>query len=102
VGAQHVFVHLDTPSRPAGNAELAGRDFRERGHELVTPGDVVDVVLEDARVRDRRAPLGGDEGREMAVVVVRRTVDLERLGEVGDLLRLMEAVPDYGRKSRLP
>src|SRR5207344_1988717 len=94
VGVEHVLVHLDAPARPARDVELAGRDLRERGHELVAPRDVVDVELEDARVRYGSAPLGRDERREVTVVVVRRAVDLERLREVGDLLRLVEAVPD--------
>ena len=91
---EHVLVQLDAPARARGTAQLAAADLGQRGDELVAPRDVVDVVLEDPRVRDRRAPLRGDERREVAVVVVRRAVDLERLGEVGDLLRLVEAVPD--------
>ena len=92
---QHRLVQLDPPPRAGRDAQLAGRDLGQRRDELVAPGHVVDVVLEDPRVRDRRAPLGGDEGRKVRVVVVRRAVDLERLGEVGDLLRLVEAVPDH-------
>src|SRR5262245_16504925 len=81
-------VQLDSPARTCRNPQLARRDVGKHADELVAPWDVVDVELEDARVRNRRAPLRRDERREMAVVVVRRTVDLERLGEIGDLLRL--------------
>ena len=80
---------------PSGSSSTPPSICRRGRHQLVAPGDVVDVDLEDADVRDRRAPLRRDERREMAVVVVRRAVDLERLGEVGDLLRLVEAVPDH-------
>ena len=92
---QHVLVHVGAPARAGGDRQRAVRDLGHRGRQLLAPGHVVDVDLEDAHVRDRGAPLGGDERGEVAVVVVRRAVDLERLGEVGDLLRLVEAVPDH-------
>src|SRR5919204_630653 len=75
--------------------KLARVELRHRRRHLLAPGYVVDVHLQDPHVRDRRAPLGRDERGQVAVVVVRRAVHLEGLGEVGDLLRLMEAVPDH-------
>ena len=80
---------------PAGHDELAVADLRHRGRQLLAPGDVVDVDLEQPHVRDRGAPLRGDERREVAVVVVRRAGDLVGLGERRDLERLREPVPDH-------
>ena len=105
--------------QPCGRHErsLSGRDVR-RGHppaSIPHPGPAgtrtspsaisgTAVTTRHARARRRRrarecARSGSqahadDERREMRVVVVRRAVDLERLREVGDLLRLMEPVPD--------
>ena len=80
---------------PPGTTSSPSRDLGHGGRQLLAPGDVVDVDLEQPHVRDRGAPLGGDERREVAVVVVRRAGDLVRLGERGDLQRLREPVPDH-------
>ena len=80
---------------PPGTTSSPSANSGTRGRELLAPGDVVDVDLEQPHVRDRRAPLGRDERREVAVVVVRSAGDLVRLGERRDLQRLREAVPDH-------
>ena len=95
VGARQHVLDASAQPGPARDRQPPSAISGTAVVELVAPGHVVDVDLEDARVRDRRAPLRRDERREVAVVVVRRAVDLERLGEVGDLLRLVEAVPDH-------
>src|SRR3990170_1533316 len=91
---QHVLPDLDTPARSDRHAKLTVCDLGHLADQVVAPGDVVDVVLEDPRVWNDGTPLRGDERREVRVVVVRGAVDLEGLREVGDLLRLVEAVPD--------
>ena len=63
--AEDVLVELDPPARARREHELARRDLRQGRDELVAPGHVVDVVLEDPRIRDRRAPLRRDERREV-------------------------------------
>src|SRR4030095_12424640 len=88
-----------SPARPGGHTQLAALDRRGGGDELVAPRHVVDVDLEDSRVGDRGTPLRSDERRQVRVVVVRGAGDLERLGEVGDLLRLVEPVPDHVHRS---
>jgi hypothetical protein len=63
--------------------------------QLVLPGHVVDVDLHDPDVRHRRAQVQGVQGREVAVVVVGRHVQLVALREIGDLAGLGEAVPRH-------
>src|SRR5205814_3719269 len=94
VVTQYVFVHVSAASGRGGNHERAVSDLRDSGGQRLPPRHVVDIDLEDTNVRYRRAPLGGDEGCEVAVVVVRSAVHLEGLSQIGDLLRLVEAVPD--------
>ncbi len=68
---------------PAGPARPGARS-RTRGtmrDQLVVPGEPVDVGLHDAQVRHRRAEVRGHHGAQVAVEVVRRDVDLVRLGQ---------------------
>ena len=68
-------------------------DDRRRRHQVVLPRHVVDVDLHDAHVRQRGAEMRAHQGGQVAVEVVRRHVDLVRLGHVADLHALGEAVP---------
>src|SRR5438270_8481007 len=89
-----VLVDTRAPAGAGGNRQLTVSDLRYRG-QLLAPRNIVHVDLQHAYVRNRSAPLSRDERREMGVVVVRRAVDFECLRQVGDLLRLVEAVPDH-------
>src|SRR6266511_2416166 len=91
---EDVLVHVGAPTGSRRNRERPVCDLRHARRQLLPPRHVVDIDFEDTDVRNRSTPLRRDEGREMAVVVVRRAVHLEGLGEIGDLLGLVEAVPD--------
>ena len=73
---------------PSGSSRwpfsIRGRD----GHEVVVPGHRVGIDLHDPEVRHDGAEVGAHHGREVAVEVVRRDVDLVGVGHGGDLQRL--------------
>ena len=66
------------------------------GQEFRLPRHVVDIVLDDSKVRHGRCEMRADDVAEQpAAVVMRRDIDLVGLGEVGHLHRLEVAVPRH-------
>ena len=70
--------------------DVVGRD----GHDLVVPGDPVDVGLHDDDVRGCGRPVGVHHRGEVPVEVVRSDAVAHAVGHRGHLGRLPEAVPD--------
>jgi hypothetical protein len=61
--------------------------------QLVLPRHGLRVGLHDPEVRDDGGEVGAHHGREVAVEIVRRHVDLVRVGHRRDLHRLSDPVP---------
>ena len=59
------------------------------------PRHVVDVDFHDAEVGHGGAQVGAHQGRQVAVEIVRRHVDLVGFGHGGDFQRLPDAVPRH-------
>src|SRR5260221_14529737 len=76
VGAHRRLVDIGAPARAARQAEGAVLDDRRNRHQIVLPRHVVDVDLHDAEIRHRGAEMRAHQGREMAVEIMRRDIDL--------------------------
>src|SRR5260221_9478417 len=95
MGAQSRLVDIGAPARPGRQHQLAVLDDRRDGDEVVLPRHVVDVDLHDAEIRHRGAEMCAHQGREMAVEIMRRDIDLVSVGHRRDLDRLGETVPRH-------
>ena len=99
MSTEHVLVELDPPASSARHGQLAARDLGHVRHELVAPGHVVDVVLEDPRpVSDDRPTTSTDDLPDLTLLP-------DALGEVLDVerfrgLRVLEVGPKYGVHAR--
>src|SRR5207247_10219156 len=74
VGTHGLFVDRGTPTRARRPEERAVLDLGLPRHEVVVPGQRVDVDLPDAEVRLDGAEVGVDQRRRVAGVVVWRTM----------------------------
>ena len=90
---QPFFIGLGAPTRAIRNHEMAVLDVGYVGEEFVIPGEAIDIDLHDAQVRHGGREMRVYHGAEVPVEIMRRDVDLVRLGERGDLHRLPHAVP---------
>src|SRR5437899_5545710 len=93
--AQHALVDVGAPARRVGEPDVSVADHRRARDERALPGYVVDVDLHDAHVGEHGAEVQGGQVGQMAVVVVRRDVDLACFRQPPDLHRLREAVPRH-------
>ena len=93
VGADRLLVGVAAPAGPVRHDEVAVLEHRRVVDQLVVPGQAVDVGLHDAQVRHGGREVRVHHRAQVAVEVVRRHVDLVRLGAGRDLHRLPHAVP---------
>src|SRR5262249_38942318 len=89
------FIDIRAPAWACGDSHVPLFNLRHSRGQGVLPGHVVNVNFHDADVGQGGAQGGAGEGRQVAVVVVRRHIELIDLSEVANFLGLTEAVPGH-------
>ena len=90
-----VVIQIRAPAGSIGESEFAIDNIRGMGHDIVFPGDIINVDLHDPKIRDCSAEVGAHQGRQMAIKVVRRHIDLKAFSQCCDLHRLPYAIPRH-------
>src|SRR5215469_5972216 len=91
--ADRLLVGFSPPARCAGNYEMTVLELRGCCKDLVVPREAVNVDLHDPQIGDGGCEMRIHHRRQMAIKIVRRDIDLERLGGSRDLHRLPYPVP---------
>ena len=78
---ERVLVGLSAPAGAIGHDQMPRLDLRLVRHQLVVPGEAIDVDLHDSQVGHRGGEMRVYHGAQVTVEIVRRDVDLVRLGE---------------------
>src|SRR5215831_2165580 len=103
-GADRRLVGYAAPSRPIRHDEMAVLEHGRMIDKLVVPGEAVDVGFHDAKVGHGGGKVRIHHGAQMPVEVMRRHIDLVRLGGARNFHGLPHAVPgcvDDGHIHRL-
>ena len=88
MGADRLLYRFGSPAGRIGNDQVALLELRRDGKHLLVPREAIDIYLHDPKIRHRGGKMRIHHRGEMAIEIVRRDVDLERVGRAGDLDRL--------------
>ena len=69
--------------------------MRHIRHHILSPGHIVNIDLHNTHIRQNRAQTRTDTRRKMAIIIVRRNIELIRLGQIPYLLRLGKPIPRH-------
>src|SRR6185437_10312273 len=95
VRLERFFVDVCAPAGSFGQDQLAVFHHHFFGDEVVNPRHVIGLEFHDPEIRDRRAKMRADQAGEVAVEIMRRAIDVERVGDRRDPHAFPQPVPRY-------